>query len=423
MKSKRSAVRRAAIILTQRTHFRRPQKTGEQPQVSNNRPRSFAILASWLSAAAVVLLMTPPAKSQCPIPLYSGLQGPVSVVQSSTGDLLVSESGSLTPNTGQISIVTLGGSRRALLSGMPSGVNDIGTVSGPAGLFMRGRILYVAISAGNAAIQGETPGSIVVNPAPYSRLFSSVWALRFSRNVENTTGGFYLTSDDQEKLASKRKVKLSNGGGEEMTIELVADFPDFLPGVDPNIAHSNPFGLVAVADQLYVTDGGENKIWQIDLSTGSLKTLTRFPRVTNPLYPGLGGPKEDAVPTGITYSEGRLLLTLFRGVPFAPGTSVVVQVDPVTRRHREFMTGLTSAIDIKAVRHLGSTYYLVLQFSSVGPFLGGPGLVLRFASPDSSGAVVTDCLISPTSMALDEKTGTLYVTQLTGDIIPITVVP
>lgn len=393
-------------------------------------PAFFPFLASWLPVAAAMFSMAPAARSQCPFPFSAGLRSPLGIVQSNSGDLLVSESGLVdgkglpVPNTGLISIVSLSG-RRALLSGLPSGINDQGGVSGPAGLVLRGRTLYVAISAGDAAVKGPTPGSIIVNPAPSSPLFSSVLALHLSRNVENTTGGFALTFDEQKTLANGRNVRLSNGGGEEMTIELVADFPDFLPDVDANVAHSNPFGLVAVADRLYVTDGGENKIWQIDLSTGSFKTLTHFRRVANPLYPepGLGGPKEDAVPTGITYSEGRLLVTLFRGVPFAPGTSVVEQVDPVTGSHKVFITGLTSAIDIKPVRDRGVTEYLVLQLSSVGPFLGGPGLVLRFASPDSPGAVVTNRLASPTSMALDEKTGTLFVTELGGDIVPITVVP
>ena len=390
----------------------RPQRSrGESP-------------ALILTVAAAMLAMAPAARSQCPLPYSAGLQGPLGIVRSNTGDLLVTESGSTKPNTGSISLVNLGG-RRTLLSGLPSGISDAGTPSGPAGLVMLERILYVAIGAGDAAVAGTEPGSIVVNPVPSSPLFSSVLALHFGRNVENTAGGFTLTFDEQKKLANGRKVRLSNGRGEEMTIELVADFPNFLPDVDASIAHSNPLGLVAVDDQLYVTDGGENKIWQINLSTGSFKTLTQFRRVANPLYPepGLGGPKEDAVPTGITYSEGRLLVALFRGVPFAPGTSVVEQVNPVTGSHKKFITGLTSAIDIKPVRDRGITEYLVLQFSSVGPFLGGPGLVLRFTSPDSPGVVVTNHLTSPTSMALDEKTGTLFVTELSGDIVPITVVP
>src|SRR5882724_5858828 len=132
-----------------------PQRNcGRNPAFIDKGRRSFAIFAPWLIAAAV-LLMTPAAKSQCST-AYSGLQGPVGIVQSNAGDLLVAESGSRAPNTGSISIVNLGG-RRALLSGLPSGINDVGGVSGPAGLFMRGRTLYVAISAGDAAVAGSTP--------------------------------------------------------------------------------------------------------------------------------------------------------------------------------------------------------------------------------------------------------------------------
>jgi hypothetical protein len=245
--------------------------------------------------------------------------------------------------------------------------------------------------------------------------------LHFSKNVENTTAGFTLAMLDQQALARGEKVTLSNGGGDEITIELVANFPDFLPGIDPTIAHSNPFGLVAVADQLYVTDGGENKIWQIDLPTGSFRTLTQFPSIANPLFPSLGGPTEDAVPTGITYSQGQILVTLFRGFPFATGTSVVERVDPATGSHEEFITGLTSAIDVKTRRERGSTDYLVLQFASVGPFFGGAGIVLGFPSANSPAPV--NCLASPTSMTLDEKTDTLYVTELGGRIVAVKPVP
>jgi hypothetical protein len=215
MRPKRSSGTPApAIKPTRPTHLGSSQKTG-QTHVSKHWRRSLAISASWLTAAAAVLLMTPVAKSQCPIPLYSGLQGPVSVVRSSTGDLLVAESGSPAPNTGQISIVDPGGNRRALLSGLPSGINDTGTVSGPGGIFLRGRTLYVAISAGDAAVEGLTPGSIVVNPTPSSPLFSSVLALHFGRDEENTTGGFILTFHDQKALAKGRKVELSNGDGDK----------------------------------------------------------------------------------------------------------------------------------------------------------------------------------------------------------------
>jgi hypothetical protein len=388
------------------------------------RLRSFAISAPWLMAVGA--LLTPgAAQSQCSL-VYSGLEAPIGIVQSNAGTLLVTESGSRVPNTGRISIVNPDGSRRILLSGLPSGINDVGGISGPAGLFMRGRTLYVAIGVGDVSLPGPIPGSDLPNPAPSSPLFSSVLAVHVSSNTENTTAGFTLTFAEQQLLAAGGRVTLSNGG-DEITIELIANFPNYIPKPLPtlpaNIGHSNPHGLVAVADQLYVADGGQNKIWQIDLPTGSFRTLTEFPNIANPLYPTLGGPVEEAVPTGITYSGGRLLVALFRGIPFAPGTSTVEQVDPVTGSHSQFISGLKTAIAILPMKDLVSTDYLVLQHASIGPFFGGPGLLLRFASPDSLGTVLTSCLTRPTSMALDAKTDTLYVTDLSGRIVAIRVVP
>jgi hypothetical protein len=150
------------------------------------RLRSFAISATRLMAGCI-LLMPGAAQAQCSL-VYSGLEAPIGIVQSETGNLLVSESGSRVPNTGRISIVNPGGSSRILLSGLPSGINDVGGVTGPAGLFLRGRTLYVAIGVGDVSLPGPIPGSDLPNPAPSSPLFSSVLAMHFSSDVENTTG-------------------------------------------------------------------------------------------------------------------------------------------------------------------------------------------------------------------------------------------
>jgi len=90
-------------------------------------------------AASAVLLAGAQASAQCPAtPLTSGLQIPLGISQSNQGNLLVSETGTSTPNTGRISVVGLNGTRRTLLDGLPSGLNDVNEPSGPAGLFMRG---------------------------------------------------------------------------------------------------------------------------------------------------------------------------------------------------------------------------------------------------------------------------------------------
>ncbi len=216
---------------------------------------------------------------------------------------------------------------------------------------MRGRTLYVLIGEGDSTIPGGFPGppTELPNPNPSSPIFSSVLAVHFSAQAEKTTAGFTLTAAQQQALAAGQKVTLSNGGGDRITVELVVNFPDFTPDPLPffpaNVRHSNPYDLVVVGNQLYATDGGQNSVWQADISTGAFSTLTTFAPIPNPLFnptpppPPVGGPFIEAVPTGITYADGQLLVTLFRGFPFVPGTSVVEQVDPLTGSHAPLIAG------------------------------------------------------------------------------------
>ena len=101
---------------------------------------------------------------------------------SNQNNLLVSETGTTgVVHSGRISIVDNDGIRRTLLDGLPSATNDVNEPSGPAGLVMRGRTLYLAIGIGDT-IQVVAPGSpvTVANPNPASPIFSSVLAVHFS---------------------------------------------------------------------------------------------------------------------------------------------------------------------------------------------------------------------------------------------------
>ncbi len=390
--------------------------------------RSARNLSLVVTLTALLLAVTPAhAQVICPVTeVTAGLLRPLGITQSNQGNLLVSETGTPTLNTGRVSIVGLDGTRRTLLDGLPSGISDVGDPSGPDGLFLRGRTLYVAIGVGNTILPGPSPGTAVANPNPTSPIFSSVLAIHFSANVEKRTNGLTLTVADQQALAGGEKVSLGSGR-DQITVELIANFPNTAPAAIPGTVNgSNPFDLVAVGDQLYVTDGGMNLVWQVDIPTGTFSVLATFPPIPNPLFnptplpPSVGGPVMQAVPTGIAYSDGRLLVTLFRGVPFAPGTSVVEQIDPQTGEHAPLITGLKTAIDVLPITEGGDTDYLVLQHASVGPFFGSPGALLRFETPESSPTVLANCLNRPTSMALDGKTGTLYVTELlTGRVVAI----
>jgi hypothetical protein len=278
---------------------------------------------------------------------------------------------------------------------------------------MRGRTLYVAIGIGDTIKPGPVQGTAVPNLPPSSPIFSSILAIHFSANVEKTTGGFAMSLADHHTLAVGQRVTLSNGGGDTVAIDLVANFPDYVPRPFPIpgiVRGSNPYDLVVAADHAYVTDGGRNLVFKVDLPTGAFSVLAEFPNIANP-YP-FGPPSVEAVPTGIAYSKGQLLVNLFRGAPFPPGSSVVESVNSVTGVHEPFIGGLKTAIDVLPVNSRPGTEFLVLQYDSIqGPFFGGPGLVLRYPSPGAAPELITDCLATPTSMALDDKAGVLYVTE------------
>jgi hypothetical protein len=372
-----------------------------------------------ITVAATVMASTSFAQAQCPPNvLTSGLQTPLGITQSNQNNLIVSESGTVAVlNSGRISIVELDGTRRTLLDGLPSAPNDVGDSSGPAGVFMRGRTLYVVIGAGDTTLPNQFP-----NPNPSSPIFTSLLAIHFSAAVEKkTTEGFTLTLAAQQSLAEGEKVTLSNADG-KITIELIANFPDFtVDATRPTgFRNVNPFDVVVVGNQAYVTDGGQNMVRQVDIPTGAFITLATFPNVANPLP--VGGPTVEAVPTGIAYSDGELLVTLFRGFPFPP-LSVVEQIDPDSGAHSTFISGLRTAIDIVPVREGSETHYLVLLHSAPGgaplpPFVN-PGELLRFDSPAGPPTVISNCLTRPTSMVFDEKTGLTYVTELSGRVIEI----
>src|SRR5438309_9572932 len=141
----------------------------------------------------------------------------------------------------------------------------------------------------------------------------------------------------------------------------------------------------------------------------------------NPLFP-FGPPAIDPVPDSIHLFGGQFLVTLLSGFPFPPGVAQVRMVDAHTGNDKPFITGLTSAIDVLPVKTPGGgDEFLTLEFST-NQLAQAPGRLQLFTSPGGPPVVIADCLITPTSMALDPKTGSLFVTEIfTGRIIEVAV--
>ncbi len=357
--------------------------------------------------------------ADCPV-VASGLRDPIGSVITNQGNLLVSETGiANVPASGRISIVGPAGTRRTLLDGLPQGTNAAGAnASGPNAITMRGRTVYVAIGQGDTVIPGPVAGTAVPNPNVSSQLFSSVLAIHLSAAAEKTTRGFTLSTQDQLTLAGGGRVTLSNRGGDRLMIELVVNFPDYvsepLQNFAGNVRNSNPFDMVLVDDQMFVTNGGLNKLYKVDLNSGAYADLAVFGRIPN--LPGAAGPPSvEAVPTGLTYSNGAVLVSLLSGGPFLPGLSRVKAVDPVTGAQADFLTGLRTSIDVLPLREGPNTAYLALEnnFAPAPPFPPTGAAIKRFEAPGAASVAVNGCTLDrPTSMSRDPKSGTMYATEL-----------
>lgn len=347
----------------------------------------------------------------------TGLSQPAKIAQTPLGRFLVTETlGS--PNSGRISIIDRDGDQRTLIDGLPSGTGPEGS-SGPSGIEMWGRSLFVAIGEGDGA---SSPN------------FSSVLQIHFPERVENATNGFTLSMADQAVLANHGLVLLDNGGGDWISIKKLADFPN----TAPDSRRSNPFALTLDGTYAYVADGGMNLVWRVRIGSGQFLPFATFPPRPNPLP--FGPPFVDAVPAGIRFVNDQLLVALFTGFPFAPGLSEVMRVDTRTGNATPFIRKLSSAIDVlgeKAIRVppppkgentegivISRERYYVLEFST--DFLANEqGRLSRFqVSPFPFGqlsrSVVADDLTSPSGMVRDAATGDIFITEIfTGRIVRV----
>ena len=372
---------------------------------------AYRNISRIVAALVVLLTVTGAAAAQCPVsPLTTGLKAPSKLAFSTRGNLLVAEQGN-GANTGRISIIDpASGSRRTLIDGLPSGFaapnND---PSGPSGLAMRGRTLYITIGSGDSILSGPLPASFIPNPNPSSGLFSSVLAIQFSVNAEEITEGFVLTLADQTSLKNGAVVSLDNGGGDKLSIELVVDFPDYVPeprpGLPTAVRQSNPFGIALKGEHAYVADASANIIRDVDLDTRTFGTLTAFGPLPN--NRGFGPPVVEAVPDTVRVVGDQLLVTLLTGFPFPIGNAQVRTVDIGTGTNSAFITGLTSAIDVLPVDGGG---YLTLEFSTDMLNPAALGRLRSYADTTATPVVIANCLITPTNMALD--TNNIYITEI-----------
>ena len=350
----------------------------------------------------------------------TGLNHPTKVITSADNSLLVSESGTMTPNTGRISIVDrTSGARHTLISGLPSGVSNLGgppETDGTTGICLQGRTLYVTNGIGDGA-RNVGPGLEAPGLSPSSPIFDSILELTLPGGYATLDSSFTLSLADQNTLAGGTSVVLTNSEGKQLTVRLVADLPDYrseprLPLNPDNVRASHLFGCEIYQKDLYVANAAFNLVHRVNIASGETTTFVTFPSKVNPLFGTIGGPFVEAVPDNIHRVGNQLLIPLLSGFPFAPGVAEIQAVSLKDAANQTLIPGLRSAIDVLQVEtDGGAPSFYTLEFSS-NQLAGSPGRMKFFSSADATPEVVVPVLISPTSMTRDDSTGDIYVINI-----------
>jgi hypothetical protein len=368
------------------------------------RNKLTALLATGL------ILLSPTGAAHEASVFATGLTGPVKLDLTRQGNLLVTERGTAA-NDGKLSLVDRSGTVRAILTGLPSGIETTGTPSGPQSPVVDGCCLvHLTIGEGDMLrfAPAGPPGKQVPNETgSVSPIFSSVLRLVFSQPLDRLDSSFALTPADHGALADGRTVRLANASGESVWIRLVVDFKDARPDAATNVRGSNPFHMIASQhdDGLLVVDSGQNALLKLDRNSWP-QVIVRFPPIAQ--APGIIPPFSDAVPTAVRHLNGnRYLVSLLTGVPFTPGVASVRVVNAITGQWSELLTGLTSATDVLVI---GSQIY-VLQIST-NLSVGAPGQLIRFRNRDAAPEVVATGLIGASGMIYDPARDAIFISEL-----------
>lgn len=182
-------------------------------------------------------------------------------------------------------------------------------------------------------------------------------------------------------------------GDSPLTMEdvIVEDVGTFAVTADPTgTAQTNIYNLAFGPDgDLFIVDASANAVIRREAGTGALSVLAALPPVPNDT--GFGPPMMQAVPTGIVFEGGRLLVTAFPGFPFPDDAARVYEVD-LAGNVSVFQNGLTGAVDL-TLDTAGRP--VVLQFGQgfQGNFISETGAAIRLSGGTTE--TLVDGLDSP----------------------------
>lgn len=239
--------------------------------------------------------------------IVSGLQGPMGIETDAQGNIWVTESGTNIPddendthnNNGKVVLITPDGQKHDAIINLESYTNaHSGELQGTVHILRDGGILNVL--SGNhlyrADISNFKPGDTPLD----------------ARN---------LPSEDIFSVISK------------------------LPAASNPDHDSHPYNLTKGPEgDLYIADAGANLIIHRK-GVNDYSIFAELPAIPNPLFPGLGGPTVQAVPTSLYYDGEAFLVTSLTGFPFPKDGASIYKVS-LSGNVSVYQTGFTMLVDI-----------------------------------------------------------------------------
>jgi plastocyanin len=187
------------------------------------------------------------------------------------------------------------------------------------------------------------------------------------------------------------------------TLQRVADIGAYnrthpVPGDNGDaVPMGNPFDLVALGDNLYLTDGNYNRVLKVT-AEGAITTLVDFS----------GDPTTVGLAAG---PDGNLYVAQFGLAPYTPGSGRVDRVALDGSITQGAVTNLTTPIDVAFARD-GTMFVLqfAAQFDPRRLRYVPSGGEIRRVNSDGTTSLVVSGLMFPTSMTFGPD-GALYVTN------------
>jgi len=332
-------------------------------------------------AGAVTMALAATVAAAQPAPpgdiLAGGLSNPRGLTAEGS-DILVAEVGA-----GQITRISADGTTSVVVSGLPTTVffsEETGTdeVAGPS-----------------AVIPVEGGYVITVSEGPDASMQSLYFA------AEGQTGGSLMADLGAYEVANNTDAGLNIAGEADLL--------------------SNPYDVVAFGGGFLVSNSGANAVLRID-AEGNITPFAIFEARENPLFPNIGGPTMNQVPTGMVVGpDGAVYVSTLTGFPFPTGEARVYRLSDSNSdgdalddgEMTVYADGLTTATDL-AFDENGD---LVVTEFSTNMLAQAPGRVVRVSNGNIE--VIAGGVISPTGVIVMD--GRVIVSQeFTGLVTDVT---